>query len=101
MAKPATVRSEALTPGGPKRIAAQSRKGRGKYTRTGTLASADSGQMNTRMLTASNPQPIRQASMLRARDASLSMVGAAANNVMIAGASVKNATLSERNHARQ
>src|SRR5262245_15720764 len=101
MAKPATVRSEAQAPGGPKRTAAQSRKGKGRYTSAGTPASADSGQMNTRMLTASNPHAMRQASMRRVGEAALRIVGAAAKKVTIAGAKVKNATASERNHARQ
>ena len=67
--KNATMRRDVLTPTGPNRTAARRKSGSGRYTSAGMPPPAAVGPLKTRTLIASSPQPIRQASTQRARDA--------------------------------
>jgi hypothetical protein len=97
----ATIRSAALTPGGPKRTAAQSRSGKGRYTSVGTLPSVAGGRRKTPTLTASSPPAIRQASTTRAPDGLPETARTAPMDVRSAGATVRKASPSDRNQTRQ
>src|SRR5262245_17370178 len=97
----ATIRREMLTPSGPKRMAAQRRSGRGRYTRAGTLPSPALGQLKTRAQMAINRQTIRQISTRRGTKTTLGAVYATPMQRRIAGAKGKNATGLERNQTRQ